>query len=179
MSLSIILVIVVLAVAAGSVALSPGLTHRQFPWRIALVRHPMGPELSPLSPRRREESVLLLTAVQELFVEDPARALGHAAALVEATMDEMGYPSKGRPQALAAYHRAQVQGYREARRVLARSKSQQVPTEELRTALVAVRDLYLELVRFGTEDGGPSSAASAPASVRRRPAHAIPRQAVR
>ncbi|MFE0459911.1 hypothetical protein ACFW1A_11735 [Kitasatospora sp. NPDC058965] len=178
MSLSIIAVIVALAVAAGIVALAPDLTGR----RLRLRAHRR--RLVPLSPRRREESAVLLAAVQELFVDDPGRALRHTATLLDAALNEMRYPPEpaGRVEALAADYGPQLAGYRSALRVLERSRRGRVGTEEARAALLGVRELYLEVLRTGPTlrggGDGPLRTAAAPA-VPRRPARTLPRHAVR
>ncbi|MFJ8434949.1 hypothetical protein ACIQ9P_26975 [Kitasatospora sp. NPDC094019] len=128
-------------------------------------------------PRRRAEEVgNRLTALQELFVDDPARSLEEAVTLLDGTLDEIGVPAGDRLAVLSVDHAALVPGYRTARQVLERSRSQRVGTEELRTALLAVRDLCLEVARSGgDEEGGTAPGGNATAAVH----HSGPRPATR
>ncbi|MCX4749855.1 hypothetical protein OG455_30805 [Kitasatospora sp. NBC_01287] len=203
MSVLIASVVVVLAVAAGlAVALPRLTTHRlqqrfgpeydrtvrthdgrtreaeqELVERLRLVRRL---NLTPLPRRRVEETTARLGTLQELFVDDPARALDETSALLDAALDEIGYPTQGRAGALSVDHGARLPAYRSAQRVLERTRSEQVGTEELRTALLGVRDMIVEVVRAGAgrrPEGSTPPAPAAPSRRAQRPT--VPRQAIR
>ncbi|WP_053647074.1 hypothetical protein [Streptomyces sp. XY431] len=113
--------------------------------------------LTRLPQRRAEEVGNQLAALQELFVDDPARSLDEAVTLLDGTLDEIGFPAEDRLAVLSVDHAALVPDYRTARQVLERSRSERVGTEELRTALLAVRDLCLEVARSGGDDQGTTA----------------------
>ncbi|MFB8201515.1 hypothetical protein [Kitasatospora purpeofusca] len=113
--------------------------------------------LTRLPQRRAEEIGNQLAALQELFVDDPARSLDEAMTLLDGTLDEIGFPAEDRPAVLSVDHAALVPDYRTARQVLERSRSERVGTEELRTALLAVRDLCLEVSRSGGDEKGTTA----------------------
>ncbi|MFF7585879.1 hypothetical protein ACFZCK_00110 [Kitasatospora purpeofusca] len=115
--------------------------------------------LTRLPQRRAEEVGNQLAALQELFVDDPARSLDEAVTLLDGTLDEIGFPAEDRLAVLSVDHAALVPDYRTARQVLERSRSERVGTEELRTALLAVRDLCLEVARSGGDEQGTTARA--------------------
>ncbi|MEV0194775.1 hypothetical protein AB0I39_40440 [Kitasatospora purpeofusca] len=131
--------------------------------------------LTRLPQRRAEEVGSRLTALQELFVDEPARSLEEAVTLLDGTLDEIGFPAGDRLAVLSVDHAALVPDYRSARQVLERSRSERVGTEELRTALLAVRDLCLEVARSGGEQRRTARAGSSAGAVH----HAGPRPATR
>ncbi|MFJ4796337.1 hypothetical protein [Kitasatospora purpeofusca] len=129
--------------------------------------------LTRLPQRRAEEVADRLAALQELFVDDPARSLDEAVTLLDGTLDEIGFPAGDRLAVLSVDHAALVPDYRSARQVLERSRSERVGTEELRTALLAVRDLCLEVARPGDEEGRTARAGNSTGAVHRSgPRHA-------
>ncbi|MFE9425867.1 hypothetical protein ACFYNO_23220 [Kitasatospora sp. NPDC006697] len=197
MSIWIVLVVVVLAVAAALAVLLPRLNTRRLQQRFGpeydrtvrahggrtreaeheltgRLRQARQLALTPLPQRRAEEVGNRLAALQELFVDEPARSLDEAVTLLDGTLDEIGFPAEDRLAVLSVDHAALVPGYRSARRVLERSRSEQVGTEELRTALLAVRDLCLEVVRSGGEEAeGTAPAGNSTGAIRRfGPRHA-------
>ncbi|MFI9325178.1 hypothetical protein ACIGXI_36130 [Kitasatospora aureofaciens] len=199
MSIWIVLVVVVLAAAAALAVLLPRLNTRR-------LRQRFGPEydrtvrahggrtreaehelagrlrqarqltLTRLPQRRAEEVGNQLAALQELFVDDPARSLDEAMTLLDGTLEEIGFPAEDRLAMLSIDHAALVPGYRSARQVLERSRAERVGTEELRTALLAVRDLCLEVARSGgDEEGRTAPAGNSTGAIR----HSGPRHATR
>ncbi|MFI9272218.1 hypothetical protein ACIGXM_16050 [Kitasatospora sp. NPDC052896] len=101
----------------------------------------------------RERAAARLQEVQELFVEDPVRAVAEADRLLNSILDHMGWAREERLAALSAGHAACLPGYRAARAVMVRVQGAAVPTEELRMALVAVAELIVAVLR--EEPAGP------------------------
>jgi hypothetical protein len=88
-------------------------------------------------------------AVQELFVDEPVRAVGDADQLVVALMAERGYPTEDYQQQLAdlsVQHAEALQNYRAAHEISGRAADGQATTEDLRQAMVHYRSLFEELL---------------------------------
>ncbi|MFF8770467.1 hypothetical protein [Kitasatospora sp. NPDC015120] len=199
MSIWIVLVVAVLAAAAALAVLLPRLNTRRLQQRFGpeydrtvrahggrtreaeheladRLRQARKLALTRLPQRRAEEVGNQLAALQELFVDDPARSLDEAVTLLDGTLDEIGFPAENRLAVLSVDHAALVPGYRSARQVLERSRSERVGTEELRTALLAVRDLCREVARSGgDEEGRTAPAGNSTAAIR----HSGPRHVTR
>lgn len=199
MSIWIVLVVVVLAAAAALAVLLPRLNTRRLQQRFGpeydrtvrahngrtgeaehelsdRLRQARKLALTRLPQRRVEEIGNQLAALQELFVDDPARSLDEAMTLLDGTLEEIGFPAEDRAAVLSVDHAALVPGYRSARQVLERSRSERVGTEELRTALLAVRDLCLEVARSDGDEKGRTAPAGNPTGAIR---HSGPRHATR
>ncbi|GGV39934.1 hypothetical protein GCM10010495_66630 [Kitasatospora herbaricolor] len=118
--------------------------ERELADRLKLLR---GLELKPLDAAERERTERELARIQELFVDDPGTAAADADRLLTAVLDKVGYPEKGRLGAVSVHHGELLPEYRAARSTLERAQAAQVGTEELRTALIALRDLTLDVLR--------------------------------
>ncbi|MCX4690594.1 hypothetical protein OG401_40980 [Kitasatospora purpeofusca] len=199
MSIWIVLAVAVLATAAALAVLLPRLNTRRLQQRFGpeydrtvrahggrtgeaehelagRLRQARQLALTRLPQRRAEEVGNQLAALQELFVDDPARSLDEAMTLLDGTLDEIGFPAEDRLAVLSVDHAALVPDYRTARQVQERSRSERVGTEELRTALLAVRDLCLEVARSGgDEEGRTAHAGNSTGAVH----HSGPRHATR
>lgn len=105
--------------------------------------------LRDLADDARNKYGVQWTGVQELFVDDPPAAIAAAQALVETVMRERGYPVADYQQTVAdlsvAYPRV-LDRFRAAHQVSARAVAGNVPTEELRVALLHYRELFSELI---------------------------------
>ncbi|WP_371502296.1 hypothetical protein OG871_34800 [Kitasatospora sp. NBC_00374] len=112
----------------------------------ARVRQAEALPLRPLTAAEREAARQRLAEVQEMFVDDPGRAVGEADRQLTDLLDRLGYPVDGRPEALSVHHAPALPAYRTALGTLERAQAVQVGTEELRCALVAVRDLAQRLL---------------------------------
>ncbi|MEU3192401.1 hypothetical protein ABZ686_17625 [Streptomyces sp. NPDC006992] len=122
----------------------------------------------PLASGARERYLAQWRAVQEDFVDSPARALGAAETLLESLAEERGYPAglpfEERLAALSVHHARRVQGYRrlrDARRAGGGSGPDAAETEDLRAALLEGRALFDSLLNAraggaGAERGRPS-----------------------
>ena len=132
-------------------------------------------DLKALAPAERERTRERLGRLQEMFVDDPGRAAAEADRLLTELLDEVGYPAKGRLESVSVHHGALLPGYREARRSLDRAQAVQVGTEELRTALLAIRELTLAVLRAEQPSARQRSARQSP--VRQSPARPADPQA--
>ncbi|MFJ8078542.1 hypothetical protein ACIQ7Q_32590 [Streptomyces sp. NPDC096176] len=110
----------------------------------------------PLAPGVREHYDAEWTAVQERFVDSPARAVADADQLLGRLAADRGFPAAGRYEeqlaALSVHHPHHVEGYREVHRA-ARTESG-VSTEGLREAMVDARALFEDLVADRAVDHG-------------------------
>ncbi len=181
--LTIIIVCVLIAIAAGTAAtleLRLLATRRQFgpeydrlarqvgPRRaraelIVRKRHVAGLDLRPLPPQRSRELLSQWDSVQEHFVEAPAEAVTTAAELVLSAASERGYPAGDREQLLAdlsVAHPRQLDSFRRAEQTAADLAT--ASTEDLRQAVLGYRALFYELTAgrssAGRPDAGRSSA---------------------
>ncbi|WP_019359181.1 hypothetical protein [Streptomyces sp. AA1529] len=107
----------------------------------------------PLASGARERHLAQWRAVQEDFVDSPARALGAAETLLERLAEERGYPAglsfEERLAALSVHHARRVQGYRQlrdARRAGGASGPNAAETEDMRAALLEGRALFDSLL---------------------------------
>ncbi|MFC9324337.1 hypothetical protein [Kitasatospora sp. NPDC057015] len=141
--------------------------ERELTDRVKLLR---GLRLKPVEPAERERAERELARLQELFVDDPGTAAADADRLLTSVLDQVGYPEKGRLGAVSVHHGELVPQYRSAQSALERARATQAGTEELRTALIAVRDLVLDVLRAehpaprGRSERPGRSAGTAPAS---------------
>nr|WP_232541534.1 hypothetical protein [Nocardia bovistercoris] len=106
-------------------------------------------ELRELSPERRDYFTRAWATVQERFVDQPADSVGAADALLTALMSERGYPTEGFDQQVAdlsVEHGATLGRYRTAHDIAVAHGEGKTTTEDLRTAIVYYRALFLELV---------------------------------
>ncbi|MED7951539.1 hypothetical protein [Streptomyces sp. BE303] len=103
--------------------------------------------ITPLDAADRDRAAAELQGLQALFVEDPLRAVAEADSLLDTVLGRMGYPEKGRLEAVSVDHPAALARYRTARRTLVRAQGGEAgDSEALRMALIAVRDLAQELL---------------------------------
>jgi hypothetical protein len=103
-------------------------------------------ERTPLGDEARQRYAARWTALQGRFVDDPGAALAEAEAVVGELAVECGYPAADSPEhvdALSVHHPHHVQGYRDAH---AAATDDTLDTEGRRTALVAARGLFEELL---------------------------------
>jgi hypothetical protein len=90
--------------------------------------------------------------LQERFVDQPSNAVVAADGLVYRVLTERGYPRdtlEARAKLISADHPAVVGNYRFAHAVYQRAQSQQVTTEDLRTALLHYRSFFDEMLQSG------------------------------
>ncbi len=89
------------------------------------------------------------TDVQELFVESPAKAIADGQLLVEAVIQESGYPLAEFGQIaedLSVRHASAVDHFRSAHEVSEKAAAGDASTEEIRVALLQYRQIFTELL---------------------------------
>ena len=107
-------------------------------------------DIRPLTEPTRARFAAEWREVQERFVDQPSNAVVAADALVSRVMSERGHPMdtfEARARLVSVDHPAVVENYRFARAVCERAQSDQVPTEDLRAALLHYRSLFEELLQ--------------------------------
>ncbi|MFC6010271.1 hypothetical protein [Nocardia lasii] len=110
-------------------------------------------ELRELAPERRDEFTAAWARVQERFVDEPADAVREADRLVTTVMGERGYPTEGFDQQaadLSVEHAATLGHYRDAHDIAVKHADGRASTEDLRTAIVHYRALFLDLTNGHT-----------------------------
>ena len=108
--------------------------------------------LRPLSDEARARFATQWTQVQERFVDRPGEAVAGAETLVQAVMNERGYPvgEFGRQaEDLSVEHAPAVTQYREGHDILTRHQRSEASTEELRRAMVGYREIFADLMEPG------------------------------
>lgn len=103
-------------------------------------------ELPPGAKRRYVEE---WRTVQNRFVDEPKSALANADVLVTNVMRDRGYPMDNFNQQVADLspdHPGVVDNYRAAHAVAARCERGEVPTEDIRQAMIHYRALFDDLV---------------------------------
>jgi len=109
-------------------------------------------EIRPLLADQRELFAERWRTVQAAFVDDPAGAVTRADALVEEVMKTRGYPISDfeqRAADLSVHHSRFVDNYRAAREIADRHRRNAASTEDLRTAIVYYRELFVHLLDDG------------------------------
>jgi hypothetical protein len=127
--------------------------------------------IQPLPADRRTHYSAEWTSAQELFVDDPPKALSTAAELVLSVAKERGYPADDRKlllEDLSVAHARRLASYRRAEETAANAAS--ATTEDLRQALLWYRAMFRDLADAGKQGG--------PAAPLRRLAPALPRPAL-
>lgn len=103
-----------------------------------------------LAPPERERFSQSWQAIQARFVDEPARAVTGAAALVKDLMAARGYPVgdfEQRAADISVDYPVVVSNYRAAREIAMKNDSGKATTEDLRQAMVHYRALFRELLQ--------------------------------
>ncbi len=106
-------------------------------------------DIVPLEPAARQEFTERWTDVQAKFVDDPARAVADADALLTEVMSARGYPVGDFDQRagdISVDHPKVVEHYRAGHDVAVRHERGEAGTEDLRQAMIHYRALFDELV---------------------------------
>ncbi|GHC35039.1 hypothetical protein [Streptomyces cinnamoneus] len=114
--------------------------------------------IAPLTAQSRELYVARWTGLQEQFVDAPARAVAEAELMLGRLARERGFPADTWDElqdSLTVHHPHTAHGFREIHLAAARARAEQVPTEQLREALVRARGLFEDLVREHPQDHRP------------------------
>lgn len=105
--------------------------------------------IRPLSPADQDRFLDRWTKVQATFVDDPARSVDYADALLAEVMTARGYPVadfEQRAGDISVDHPEVVQHYRAGHDIAVRHSRGEANTDELRQALIHYRSLFEELV---------------------------------
>ena len=105
--------------------------------------------ITPLSPADQDRFLDRWTKVQATFVDDPARSVDYADALLAEVMSARGYPVSDFDQRagdISVDHPNVVQHYRAGHDIALRHRKGEASTDELRQALIHYRSLFEELV---------------------------------
>lgn len=106
-------------------------------------------DLRPLSDLARARFTEQWIQTQERFVDRPGEAVADAERLVQAVMNERGYPvgEFGRQaEDLSVEHGRTVGQYREGHDILTRHQHSEASTEDLRRAMVGYREILADLM---------------------------------
>jgi hypothetical protein len=110
-------------------------------------------DIHPLGQTARDEYARRWQRVQEEFVDSPAGAVARADALVNAVMNEQGYPMDDfdtRVGDVSVDHADVVDNYRAAHRIFLSLEGGNVSTEEERKAMQHYRSLFDDLLGRST-----------------------------
>jgi hypothetical protein len=106
-------------------------------------------EIRPLAPKARDSYASRWHNTQARFVDDPEEAIGEADRLIQEVMRERGYPVEDfeqRAADLSVDHPEVISNYRAAHGISVANEHGKASTEDLRTALVHYRALFVELL---------------------------------
>ena len=109
-------------------------------------------DIRPLEPTARLSFIDRWRDVQARFVDDPARAVAYADALLGEVMTARGYPVSDFEQRagdISVDHPEVVRNYRAGHDIALRHAQGQASTEDLRQAMIHYRALFDELVDEG------------------------------
>jgi type II secretory pathway pseudopilin PulG len=112
-------------------------------------------DIKPLSSAERDRYAQQWDLIQQQFVDHPGTAVIQADRLVTVVMGERGYPTEDYRQQLSdlsVRHASVLDHYRDAHDIRTRSEETQVPTEELREAMVNYRFLFEDLLEPAVDD---------------------------
>ncbi|MFE4055040.1 hypothetical protein ACFXP3_01815 [Streptomyces sp. NPDC059096] len=111
----------------------------------------------PLPDEKREQYVAEWAGLQERFVDAPQEAVAQAERLVARLAQERGYPAgtdhDAQIDALSVHHAHAVDGYRRVHHAVS-DEGRGTSTEELREAMVGVRELFERLILAHPGDDG-------------------------
>ena len=106
-------------------------------------------DIRPLEPAERREFTARWQQVQARFVDDPARAVSFADALIGEVMRTRGYPVSDFDQRagdISVDHPVVVEHYHKAHDIAVRHGRGEASTEDLRQAMIHYRALFDNLV---------------------------------
>ena len=116
---------------------------------IAREKRVEGFQIRPLVLEDRNRYAEAWKVTQKRFVDQPGAAVREADELVQQVMRARGYPVADFEQRVAdisVHHPRVVHNYRIARDLAERNRKGEATTEDLRQALVAYRDLFVDLL---------------------------------
>jgi hypothetical protein len=110
-------------------------------------------EIHPLSAEQRGQFTETWSEIQGRFVDQPSQAVREADDLVKVVMGARGYPLtdfEQRAADISVHHPRVVGNYRIARDIAAKNRTGEATTEDLRQALMAYRELFVDLLEEET-----------------------------
>lgn len=113
-------------------------------------------DIRPLDPAERREFLDRWTEVQARFVDDPARSVAFADALLGDVMKARGYPVSDFDQRagdISVDHPVVVEHYHKAHDIAVRHGRGEATTEDLRQAMIHYRALFDNLVGVAAPAG--------------------------
>jgi hypothetical protein len=144
------------------------------PWRAdselaARREHRQKLEIKPLEAGKRERYLHSWRELQASFVDKPYESVAAADRLLTSILDERGYPTNDFEQQsadLSVDYPAIVHNYRGAHAIATKERS--ANTEELRTAMLHYRSLFVELLGDGDGQVRPEADGSRPEETTRQ-----------
>ena len=106
-------------------------------------------QIRPLAPESRDRYASRWHNTQAKFVDEPEEAVGEADSLIQEVMRERGYPVEDfdqRASDLSVDHPDVISNYRAAHGISVANERGKASTEDLRTAMVHYRALFVELL---------------------------------
>ena len=106
-------------------------------------------EIHPLTAEQIGRFTEAWRVTQAKFVDQPSQAVREADDLVKEVMSARGYPMgdfEQRAADISVHHPRVVGNYRIARDIAAKNRSGKASTEDLRQAVVAYRELFVDLL---------------------------------
>jgi hypothetical protein len=106
-------------------------------------------EIHPLTAEQKGRFTESWKIIQGRFVDEPSQAVREADDLVKEVMGSRGYPIadfEQRAADISVHHPTVVGNYRIARDIAAKNRKGQASTEDLRQAVVAYRELFVDLL---------------------------------
>ena len=106
-------------------------------------------QIRPLAPESRDRYASRWHNTQAKFVDEPEEAVGEADSLIQEVMRERGYPVEDfdqRASDLSVDHPEVISNYRAAHGISVANERGKASTEDLRTAMVHYRALFVELL---------------------------------
>jgi hypothetical protein len=106
-------------------------------------------EIRPLEPEAHDRYASQWQNTQAQFVDNPEEAVGEADRLIQQVMRDRGYPVddfEQRAADLSVDHPEMISNYRAAHGISIANERGKASTEDLRTAMVHYRALFVELL---------------------------------
>jgi hypothetical protein len=110
-------------------------------------------EIHPLTAEQKGRYTETWKSTQARFVDEPSQAVNEADDLVKEVMSARGYPVgdfEQRTADISVHHPRVVGNYRIARDIAIKNRKGESTTEDLRQALVAYRELFVDLLEEET-----------------------------
>jgi hypothetical protein len=110
-------------------------------------------EIHPLAAEQKGRYTDAWKSTQARFVDEPSQAVNEADDLVKEVMAARGYPVgdfEQRTADISVHHPRVVGNYRIARDIAIKNRKGESTTEDLRQALVAYRELFVDLLEEET-----------------------------